>query len=204
VDKVIFAGAVIRPNFKELSLDRKGASWLLNLGKSVFSGDDALLRSIAELVEKEGFTVTAGTDFISDIFVQSGMLSVVHPTESELHDAQKGFGAAKILGNLDIGQSVVVHDGIILGVECAEGTDELIRRCAKLRKSSCGGVLVKASKPSQDSRFDLPTIGVDTINRLHECNFSGVAIEAEKCIVVNKKFTLEQVNDFSMFFIGIK
>jgi DUF1009 family protein len=203
VDKIIFAGHIKRPNFKDLSLDKKGASWLLKLGKAIFSGDDALLRAIVKLLNDDGFEIISGTDLIDDVFVSAGILTSKAPSDSEYFDIKKGFQAAKTLGALDIGQSVIVHDGLILGVECIEGTDNLIERCADLRKSSTGGILVKASKPEQDKRLDLPTIGVNTINLLKKHEFSGVAIEAEKCIVLNKKLVIEQANDFSMFFIAV-
>lgn len=202
VTNIVFAGGIKRPNFSGLSLDKKGRSWLLKLGKSVFYGDDALLKAIAKLLNEEGFVVISGTEILKDVFVSSGIFSNKHPTEAELFDIKIGFNAAKNLGSLDIGQSVIVHDGLILGVECVEGTDALIERCAKLRKSASGGVLIKTSKPQQDHRLDLPTVGINTINQLNINGFSGLIIESEKCIVINKKLVIEQVNDFSMFFGG--
>jgi len=202
VDKIVFVGDVKRPNFNELSLDKKGASWLLKLGKAIFLGDDALLKAIAKLANEEGFEIIAGTDLLEDIFVSNGIFTNKYPTEAEIFDIKIGFNAAKNLGILDIGQSVIVHDGLVLGVECVEGTDNLIERCAKLRKSSRGGVLVKTSKPQQDQRLDLPTVGENTINLLNVNGFSGFIIESKKCIVINKKSIIKQANDFSMFFGG--
>ncbi|GHU12249.1 hypothetical protein FACS189449_05580 [Alphaproteobacteria bacterium] len=203
VTEVIFAGGVKRPNFSGLSLDKKAASWVLKLGKAIFSGDDALLRKLSSLLEEEGFKILAGTDLLDDVFVKNGVLSKRHPSESDHEDIKKGFEIAKAIGKMDIGQSVIICDGITLGVECIEGTDALIDRCAQLRKSDHGGILVKVSKPQQDCRLDLPTIGVDTINRLNKNDFSGVAVEAGKCIVINKKSVIEQVDNFSMFFCGV-
>jgi DUF1009 family protein len=202
VGKIIFAGGVKRPNFKELSLDKKGASWLLKLGKSIFSGDDALLRALAQLANQEGFEIIAGTDLLNDAFMSRGVHTSVHPTESEYADIQKGFEAAKQLGALDIGQAAVVHDGLVLGVECVEGTDALLDRCAKLRKSPSGGVLVKVSKPLQDQKLDLPTVGIDTIRRLHTNKFSGLAVEVGKCIVVQKEQTIALADSLSIFICG--
>lgn len=203
VNKIIFAGAVRRPNFKELSFDAKGASWLLKLGKSVFAGDDALLRAVSELLKEEGFKVISGTDLLKDIFVKSGVLSNRHPTEVEWIDIKKGFKIAKAIGNLDIGQSVIVCEGVVLGVECIEGTDALIARCAKLRKRKSGGVLIKTSKPQQDYRLDLPTVGINTLNNLHSQEFCGLAIESGRCIALDKDNLVKRFNDFSMFFVGM-
>lgn len=203
VKKVVFAGAVKRPNFRELSLDAKGASWLLKLGRSIFAGDDALLRAVATLLQEEGFEIVAGTEIIGNVFVKTGILSAKKPTEEESRDIKKGFEVAKTVGALDIGQSVIVCDGDVLGVECVEGTDALIQRCATLRKSEYGGVLVKASKPQQDQRLDLPTVGLDTLVNLHKYHFSGLAVESGHCIILDKDQFIKQCADFSIFFVGV-
>ncbi|MDR2681873.1 MAG: UDP-2,3-diacylglucosamine diphosphatase LpxI [Holosporaceae bacterium] len=202
VTEIIFAGSVKRPNFHEISLDKKGASWLLKLGKTIFAGDDALLKKISELLEQEGFKIRAGTDLLGDVFVQNEVLSFRRPSESDYADIGRGLEVARAIGNLDIGQAVIVCDGLVLGVECVEGTDVLIERCAPLRKTGTGGILVKASKPQQDYRLDLPTIGPKTIVALGRHHFSGVAVEAGKCIVIDKKSVIEQINNYSMFFYG--
>ena len=202
VNKIIFAGAVKRPNFKELSLDAKGTAWLLKLGKSIFAGDDVLLKAVADLLRSEGFEIISGTDFIDDVFVQNRVLSEKKPTELEWMDIKKGFEVAKTIGSLDIGQSVVVCNGDVLGIECVEGTDELIKRCVSLRKQQTGGILVKVSKPQQDQRLDLPTVGLNTIKNLHKHGFSGIAIESGHCIVIDKENFIKQINDFSMLFVG--
>ncbi|MBR1734398.1 MAG: UDP-2,3-diacylglucosamine diphosphatase LpxI, partial [Alphaproteobacteria bacterium] len=204
VNKVVFAGAVKRPNFNDLSLDVKGASWLLKLGKSIFAGDDVLLRSVAELLNKEGFEIISGTELIGDkAFVENGILSQKKPKKSDWLDIQKGFNVAKAIGQLDIGQSVVICNGDVLGVECVEGTDALIKRCSELRKQSTGGVLVKVSKPQQDQRLDLPTVGISTLENLHTYGFLGLAVESEHCIVLDKEKFIEKANELSMFFVGI-
>jgi DUF1009 family protein len=198
VRQLVLAGHVARPNFNDLALDKKGASWLLKLGKSIFAGDDSLLKRLSQLLEEEGFEVIAGTDLIDDVFLSEGTVTEVCPDEFDMSDIRRGFEVAKVIGNLDIGQSIIIHQGLIIGVECVEGTDALIDRCASLRKSS-GGVLVKASKPLQDYRMDLPAVGLNTVQRLHEHKFAGLAVETEMCIVLNKKLVVEQFNNFGMF-----
>ncbi|MDR2794843.1 MAG: UDP-2,3-diacylglucosamine diphosphatase LpxI [Holosporaceae bacterium] len=202
VSEIIFAGGVKRPNFHEISLDKKGISWLLKLGTTIFSGDDALLKKLSDLLETEGFKIRAGTDLLDDIFVRNEVLSHRHPTEADYADIQRGLEVAAAIGNQDIGQAVIVSEGLILGVECVEGTDALVERCAFLRKTETGGILVKTSKPQQDYRLDLPTIGPKTIDILSRHHFSGVAVEAGKCIVIDKKSVIEQVNNYSMLFCG--
>ncbi|MDR2268324.1 MAG: UDP-2,3-diacylglucosamine diphosphatase LpxI [Holosporaceae bacterium] len=199
VRQLVLAGHVTRPNFNDLALDKKGASWLLKLGKSIFAGDDALLKKLSQLLKEEGFEIIAGTDLIDDVFLSEGTVTEVSPDEFDMNDIEKGFEVAKVIGNLDIGQSIIIHQGLIIGVECVEGTDTLIDRCAALRKSSGGGVLVKASKPQQDYRMDLPVVGINTVQKLHEHKFTGLAVETEMCIVLNRELVIEQLNNFGMF-----
>lgn len=202
VDAVVFAGAVKRPSINELSLDSKGASWLLKLGRSVFGGDDELLRAIAELLKQEGFAVISGTDLFEDTFLGSGVFSREKPTEQEWHDIRKGFEIAKTVGRLDIGQSVIVCCGDVLGIECVEGTDELIKRCAKLRKQQSGGILVKVSKPQQDQRLDLPTVGPKTLENLHHNGFRGLAVESDRCIILDRERMIEAADHLSMVMVS--
>ncbi|MDR3155865.1 MAG: UDP-2,3-diacylglucosamine diphosphatase LpxI [Holosporaceae bacterium] len=202
VKKIALAGTVKRPDFFKMSMDATAAFWLLKLGKKIFSGDDALLRGIAALLQQEGFELINGTDLMLDAFVPVGVCTEKHPTVAEYCDMKKGFDVAKALGGLDVGQSVIVWNGLVLGVECFEGTDELIERCARLRKVENGGILIKAVKPQQDRKLDLPTIGKNTVNLLHKNGFSGVALEADGCIVLEKKHVIGQLDQFGMFLCG--
>lgn len=203
VDAVVFAGAVKRPAISELSLDSKGASWLLKLGRSAFAGDDVLLGAIAKLLRQEGFAVISGTDLLDDTFLDKGVFSKIKPTKQDRDDIMKGLWLAKTIGSLDIGQSVIVCNGDILGIECVEGTDELIKRCAKLRKQQSGGILVKVSKPQQDQRLDLPTVGSRTLQNLHENGFKGLAIESLRCIVLDREKFIKTAEEFSMLLVGV-
>ncbi|MDR2157792.1 MAG: UDP-2,3-diacylglucosamine diphosphatase LpxI, partial [Holosporaceae bacterium] len=197
VKKIVFAGGVKRPKFNQLSLDEKGKSWLMKLGKAVFSGDDTLLKSIAKLLEKEGFEVISGTSLLEDIFFPEGIFSRRKPSKSDYTDIKIGLSAARELGILDLGQSVVVHNGEILGKEDNDGTNALLEKCG--RRAKKGGILVKVSKPQQDDRLDLPTIGVETIQTLHKNGFDGIIVEADRCIVINKKEVVRQANELNVF-----
>ncbi|MDR2067555.1 MAG: lipid-A-disaccharide synthase [Holosporaceae bacterium] len=203
VKKVIFAGHAKRPDFSKLSIDSKGRKWLLKLGMAIFAGDDALLRGISDLLRAEGFELMSGTDLLDDAFLGEGVFSQRRLSESNRKDIQIGFESAKKLGMQDIGQSSIVFRGKILGTEDADGTDALIERCAKLRKSSVGGILVKVSKPQQDNRFDLPTVGVDTIDMLRKYGFDGLVVEAGKCIILNREAVVDRVNEFGMLVVCV-
>ena len=108
----------------------------------------------------------------------------------------------KAIGALDIGQAVIIHNGITLGVEAVEGTDGLIARCAPLKNDEKGGVLVKVKKPQQEKRVDLPTIGVSTVERLAECGFAGVAVEAGASLIVNRREVARRADQLGVFVIG--
>ena len=106
------------------------------------------------------------------------------PSKQDQIDIELGSQVIKSLSNLDIGQSVIIADGYVLGIEAAEGTDALIRRCELLRKTERGGVLVKMAKLTQDMRLDLPTIGPDTIFYLAKHGYNGLAIQKSGVIIV--------------------
>ncbi|MDR0968189.1 MAG: lipid-A-disaccharide synthase, partial [Holosporaceae bacterium] len=201
VEKIVFAGRIKRPNFNELSLDKKGKSWLLKLGKATLAGDDALLRAVAGLIQKEGFEVIAGTDLLDGVFLSEGIYSARKPSESDLRDIKIGLSAANKLGAADLGQSVVVRNGEILE-EDANGTNALIKK--RGQSFGDGGILVKISKPRQDERLDLPAVGPETIEALYENGFKGAAVEADKCIVINKDEVLKRADELGIFFAAVK
>lgn len=202
VDAVVLAGDVRRPKFSEISLDATGMKWLAHLGFSIFSGDDALLKAVSNLLYQEGLKVISGTDLLDDVFLENGIATKIFPSKDDLVDIKLGFLEAKELGKKDLGQAVVVHNGELLLCEGEKGTEWLINSAKKYRKTSTGGILVKVSKPQQDLRLDLPTIGVDTIYQLSENKFSGIAVEAKKCIVLDKMEVIRQANLNGLFVVG--
>jgi hypothetical protein len=123
----------------------------------------------------------------------------ITPSKQDLIDIELGKKVLKSLGSLDVGQAAVVSEGYVLGIEAAEGTDNLIKRCASLRKENKGGVLIKMLKPNQDSRLDIPTIGPNTIQNLAIYGYSGIAIEQNGVIIVSKKEVAEIANKHKLF-----
>jgi hypothetical protein len=108
-----------------------------------------------------------------------------------------------MMGSLDIGQAVIVQEGIVLGVEAVEGTDELINRCAGLKRQGRGGVLVKTSKPRQDENFDLPTIGPNTVSLCAEAGLAGIAVQAHYSLLIDPQEIADIANKRGMFVMGI-
>lgn len=202
VKEVVMAGRIKRPSFGALMPDMTATKLLGKLGKAFFSGDDALLRKLVEYLEEEGFKVIGVEEVLTDLLMPKGVLTRHAPDEIARRDIEIGLRAARAIGALDIGQAVLVQNGIVLGVEAAEGTDEMIARCGRLRREDKGGVLVKVTKPHQESRVDLPAIGVTTVQRVHEAGFAGIACEAGGCILIGKSETIARADGLNMFIVG--
>jgi len=114
-----------------------------------------------------------------------------------------GVEVAARLGELDVGQAVVVQNGLVLGVEAVEGTDRLLARCAELRRDSPGGVLVKLKKPSQERRADLPTIGPKTVEAAETAGLKGIAVHADNCLIVERSQMVERADRLGLFVVGV-
>ena len=146
--------------------------------------DDQVMLLIVEEMEKLGITILDQTVFIKNCMIPSGVLGKVQPTEEQKADVDYGFYMAKEMGRLDVGQSVVVKDKMIMAVEAIEGTDKCIKRGCKIAKK--GACVVKVAKPSQDQRFDIPAIGLKTLKVMKRYKASLIALEAGKTIIVNQ------------------
>jgi DUF1009 family protein len=146
--------------------------------------DDVILRGIAQELESEGIGVIESTRFLSSLIPQEGVLTARTPDAQQWADLRLGFEVAREIGRWDIGQSVVVKRGTVLAVEGVEGTNAAIRRGGGL--GGAGTVVVKASKPQQDLRFDVPAVGPDTVAVMHEVRAAVLAVEAGKTLMLEK------------------
>ena len=135
---MVLAGRFRRPSWFELKPDALAAKWLAKSAKHIF-GDDSLLQVILKNLEQEGFVIRSAEEIIGQkLLAHVGVLGKHHPHERDLLDIAQGVKVAKALGTCDVGQSVVIQGGIVLGVEAVEGTDELIMRCQRLQRSGEG------------------------------------------------------------------
>ncbi len=139
----------------------------------------------------------ASPDVAPQLMAEAGVLTRRHPNRRERLDIEFGWSIARQMGQLDIGQSIVVRDRTVLGVEAIEGTDALIARTANLCPRG-GFTLIKVAKPQQDMRFDVPTIGLRTIEQLHQAGGSAIAIEAGKTIFVDRDATIKRANQLGI------
>ena len=203
VEEIIIIGGVKRPDLKSLKVDLSGGILISKILKQKILGDDNLLKIVASYIESKGFKVISPETILKRRINYGEIITSKNdPSLENKTDIEIGKEVIKALGKLDIGQSVVVSSGYVIGIEAAEGTDNLIDRCAVLRKEKKGGVLVKMSKSSQDMRLDVPVIGPDTIEKLAKNGFSGIAIEKDGVIIINPektKFLLDKNGIFLTF-----
>lgn len=203
VKEIVMVGGIKRPPVT-VWLDATGRTLFKKMGKAVFSGDDTVLKVVTAFLEEEGFTVVGVESILSGIAADVGVIGKISPNRKAKADIDIGMMAAKELGALDIGQGVMVENKMILAREAEDGTDAMIARCAKLRKGNKkSGVLVKAKKPQQEEKVDLPSIGVKTIENLHAAGFCGVAIEAGG-LLIEKSELIKKANEYGIFVVGVR
>lgn len=198
---LVLIGKIQRPHFREIRPDLYTATFLAKAGLRAL-GDDGLLKAIKGELAREGFTIHGIQHFLPQITMPDGAVGAILPEPDDLRDIGIGMRAAHTLGTLDIGQAVIVHDGLVLGVEGAEGTDELIRRCAGYRRTQRGGILVKACKPQQDKDLDLPTIGVRTVDLCAEHGYRGIAAQAGNALVADIEGVGKAADRHGLFVYG--
>jgi UDP-2,3-diacylglucosamine hydrolase len=184
VHDVVLAGTIKRPSLLKLKPDARGAAALARIGLRAM-GDDGLLRAVMAELEREGFRVVGAHDVLGRLTAPPGVLGRVVPDAQARSDIARGVEVARALGAVDVGQAVVVQQGIVLGLEAAEGTAALLARVGALRREGPGGVLIKLAKPGQDRRVDLPTIGVATVEQAAAAGLAGIAIEAGATLVLD-------------------
>jgi UDP-2,3-diacylglucosamine hydrolase len=148
--------------------------------------DDSIQLGVGDLLDRNGFKVLTQTEFLRHLFADVGVMTKRQPTGEEYVDIEYGLKMAKEIARLDIGQTVVVKDRMILAIEAIEGTDETIRRAVKLARGPV--VVAKVSRPNQDQRFDIPTVGMNTLSAMkHEKQGGVLAVEANETMVVERE-----------------
>ena len=202
VQDVVMIGTIRRPSFFDLVPDLRTTAFFAKIGTKAL-GDDGILRALVKEIESEGMAVKGVHEVMPDILVKSGVLGKHKPDKQALADIERGIEVAAELGKLDVGQAVVVQQGLVLGVEGIEGTDELIRRCGEYKRKGAGGVLVKLRKPQQDMRIDLPTIGTRTVERAHETGLRGIAVHAGNGLIVDETEVIKLADKYGLFVIGV-
>ena len=210
VAQVLLCGRVDRPKFSEMKLDAKGMLLLPRAIAAAKKGDDSLLRFIVGICEDEGFQAVSVAEAVPSLVADEGLLGRIAPDGENQADILRGFKIVHALGALDVGQAAVVCEGLALAVEAAEGTDMMLSRIGSLRESLRGtadkkrGVLVKALKPTQDRKTDLPVVGVQTVKNAHAAHLAGIALEAGAALILDKTAVAAEADRLGLFVIGIK
>ena len=207
---VTLVGNVDRPDFRALAPDLRGLMALPAVIAAARKGDDALLRALVGEFEKEGFAVEGAHEVMGDLTLPAGPLGRVTPGAEQMIDVERALHVAREIGRLDVGQGAVVCDGLVLAVEAQEGTDAMLGRVAKLPPAIRGtpdtprGVLAKAPKPIQETRIDLPTIGLNTVRRAAEAGLAGIAGETGRLLVLDREAVIEMADELGLFIVGVE
>jgi len=154
--------------------------------------DYSILEEITRHLKKIGIEVIDGKEYLSHLVPEKGVLSVIRPDEKIRGDIDFGYAIAKQIAGMDIGQTLIVRDKTVVAVEAIEGTDEVIKRALGLAGRGC--VMVKVSRPKQDSRWDVPTVGPETMRLLAENGFSALAVESTKMFLIDRRETIDIAN----------
>ena len=165
--------------------------------------DDSILLGVIAEFERDGMSFASALDYCPELLVKRGTLTRRKPTEREWGDVEFGWGLAKAMGRLDVGQSVAVKERAAIAVEAIEGTDRCIERAGTLCRAG-GWSLVKVAKPQQDMRFDVPTIGVSTIENLHKAGAKVLAIEADKTIVIDQADVVALADHYGLAIVAVE
>ena len=200
--ELVLIGPVKRPALSELRPDGYTIKAMAKLGFDRL-GDDGILAAIVRHLESEGFTIRGVDELLGDLLAVAGSYGRFQPDDQAKADIERGIAVVRAMGAADVGQAAVVQNGIVLGVEAVEGTDALLERCGPLRRSGLGGVLVKVSKPGQERRADLPTVGGRTVRVAAEAGLRGIAVEAGGSLVVDAEAVVRAADRAGLFLIGI-
>lgn len=203
VDNIVFAGNVKKPSFGFMRVDFKGFLLLKQLLKNKILGDNTVLETVINFLSKYGLNILELDSFLDNIKLSRGNNSKIDAT-NYIDSINYGAEILKILSKFDIGQSIVIQQKNVIGIEAVEGTENLIKRCADIKyKNGDKPILVKIKKDNQTRKIDLPTIGPDTIEQLYEAGFAGIAFDSKNCIILSVEKVIDLANKYSLFLYGI-
>jgi DUF1009 family protein len=208
--QLVFIGSLTRPRWLGFRLDLATVRRLPHIARAFRGGDDHLIAGIARLFEQEGFRMVGAHEIAPEILLPEGPVGMRVPREQDQLDIARGLALLAATGPFDIGQAAVVAGRHVLAVEAIEGTDRMLDRVVTLRKEgrlrvpAGTGVLVKAPKPQQDRRFDLPAIGPATVEAVARAGLAGLAAVAGAAIVAEPQRVAQLADERRVFVVGVK
>jgi len=207
--EIVFIGTLVRPSLLRLRLDWTTLRALPRLARAYRGGDDHLLTGVARLFEDEGFRLVGAHEVVPDLLLPEGALGTRQPSARDRADIDRALALLAATGPFDVGQAAVVAGGQVLAIEAVEGTDRMLERIAALRQegriagAAGTGVLVKAPKPGQDRRFDLPSIGPQTVSGIAGAGLGGLAAVAGATVVAEPEEIVRRAEAAGVFVVGV-
>ena len=200
IENLVFAGKVDKwILLRNPRLDKRAIDALAEVSKL---SDDGLMLYLINGLKEEGFRVLSQTDFLQNLLLPSQNLSKTEPSQQQWQSIAYGFEMAKEMGRLDVGQTIVVKDRMIIAVEAIEGTDKCLERAGKLIKGG-GGVVVKVAKPDQDQRFDVPTVGVRTLKTMKKAGLNCLVTEADETLFLEPELMTQYADKHGMCIVSL-
>ena len=201
ITEILMVGGVKRPSLTSLMPDFWTAKFLIKIGlKSL--GDDGMLRAITSALKDEGFSIIGIQDVMDDIFAKEGTFGKISPDDQAMADIRYGITLLKSLSSLDIGQGIVIQQGLVIAVEAIEGTDNMLARVKDFKREGAAPVLVKMKKIGQHDKLDLPTVGSSTVIAAHKNGVRGIAVQAGGVLIADYENMVKTANELGIFIYG--
>ena len=196
-NKVLFAGKVDKPNFSKLKLDFKGIYYIPRIIKSSKLGDAAILKEIIKILKKEKINTLSSTIFTPELSLKKGIYSKTKPDTQDKKDINKSIKVLNKTGAYTYSQGAVSRNNKVIAVEGREGTQKMLSNI----NNKENGVLVKFPKKKQDTRVDLPTVGLNTLKQCTKAGLKGIVLKHKKNILLDKKKCIQYANKNKMFIL---
>jgi len=208
-DVVLIGSISKRPDFSTIGIDLRTLRLLPRILKSMVGGDDQVLGNIIGYLEERGFRVIGAHEVVPELVAEAGQLTGPSVAKALRDDARVAMDAARGIGERDIGQAAVAVNGLVVAVEAAEGTDAMLERVGELHArgrvkwSGRAGVLAKCSKPQQDLRVDMPTIGPQTVAAVVKAGLAGIVVEAGRVMIAERAETLHAAEETGTIILAV-
>ncbi len=199
VFEVCFAGSITRPRLDPSKIDQATAPLVPRILEALKTGDDRALRTVIEVFETAGFKVRGADEFVPEFLAKAGPLGSLQVSKQDQMDIARAQDVINTIGDLDVGQACVVSQGQVLAIEAVGGTDWMLDSLQnRTERFPKGGLLVKAAKPKQDRRVDLPTIGVDTLDNLQRAGLHGVVVHHGQALIIDPEKVAKKATDMDL------